>query len=120
MAGDGAASGASIDADVPFTAEELFRAAQLPRRKGRLTVAGRALWKHAPAYRPGSPYPTPAGDALHINRVAHSIIDEILGNAGTRVYVYRGRFVHAWLPAPDRRGARWNLDGSFNAFLDKP
>jgi hypothetical protein len=85
-----------------------------------LTVAGRALSKHLPKNRPGSSYPALEGNADRFNRVAQQIIDEILRNPGTRVYVYRDRFVHAWPPAPDRRLLRWNLDGTFKTFLEKP
>jgi hypothetical protein len=64
----------------------------------------------------GRPFPEPSGV---INRLAQSIVDEILGDPGSKIYVYRERFIHAWPPVPDRRGARWNLDGTFNTFIER-
>jgi len=52
--------------------------------------------------------------------MARQIVDEILANDATVLYVYRGRFIHARPPSPDRRLIRWRLDGTFGAFLELP
>lgn len=119
LAGHEGMAGPDISAEVAFTVEELRQAAERRRGKGRNTVAGRALWKPHPDRRMGSPFPEPSGDALVVNQLAQSIVEEILSTPGTKIYMYRGRFIHAWPPPPDRRGVRWNLDGTFNTFIER-
>jgi len=54
-----------------------------------------------------------------VNWVARQIVQDLLTNLSTSIYVYKSRYIHAWPPAPDRRIVRWNLDGTFKAFLEK-
>lgn len=107
------------DPSALYSREELARAADAPFQGGPDSAAGRALRKHAPANRPNSPYPTPIGPPITVNWVARQIVNEVLANPRTAIYVYKGRYIHAWPPAPDRRIVRWNLDGTFEAFLEK-
>ena len=118
--GDEDVWGCGVDPTVPLSAAELSRAARVPRPRGRLAVAGRALQKHLPKNRTGSPYPALTGNAARFNRVAHEIVDEILSNPEPRVCVYQDRYIHAWPPPPDRRLLRRNLGGTFETLLQKP
>ncbi len=105
-----------------FNRAELARAADAPSKGGPETVAGRALQKHAPSNlrRPTSPFPESTGNPRQVAGIAKQIVDEILANDATAVYVYRNRFIHARPPAPDRRVIRWRLGGTFEAFLELP
>jgi filamentous hemagglutinin len=93
--------------------DDLFRAAQAPDRNG-LTVAGRALQKHAA--RQGSAFTTRATTAAALNQAGARIVREILNGPGAARKPNRrgGEDV----VAPDGRGVRYDHDGSFYSFLE--
>lgn len=109
-----------MEPDVPVTIAALRQAAASLFRGGPYTVAARALQKHDPAKRAGSPFPKPVGTPDRVNDKACRIVDDILGSPGTRIYVYKGIFIHARPPDPDRRMIRWKITGEFVGFLEKP
>jgi RHS repeat-associated protein len=92
-----------------------------PADKGkRFTKAGRALTKHNPVKRPGSPFPTPKGTPEEINRMAQDVVDDILNNPGStlveRHHAFYGDIIE--IRAPDGRGLRYTASGDFIGFLD--
>ncbi len=109
-----------MEPDVPVTIADLLQAAAIPYQGGPYSVAARDLQKHDPAKRAGSPYPKPVGNPDRVSDTARRIVGDILGNPGTRIYVYKGIFIHARPPDPDRRMIRWRITGEFVGFLEKP
>ncbi|MFD4840497.1 hemagglutinin repeat-containing protein [Achromobacter sp. NPDC058515] len=109
----GALTGKSID--------ELSNAGKLldpADKSGQLSLAGRALQKHAG--REGSIFPTVKGSPSEINAQGQKITDDILNNPGTTV-VYReaGRFGKVMdVIAPDGRGLRYDINGKFIGLLE--
>lgn len=86
--------------------------------QGELTSAGRALQKHGA--RPGSAFPSVKGGPRAINAQGQQIVDEILGNPGSKSFSrHHARFGNvSEIRAPDGRGIRYSADGKFIGFLE--
>ena len=91
-------------------------AANQPFGKGDLTVAGRALTKHAAEQRGTSPFPPLSGNNININQTAQQQVDEILNSPNANFRKLGRGGIEARLP--DGRGVRFNKDGSLSGFVD--
>lgn len=90
-----------------------------------MTLAGRALQKHAG--RDGNPngWPIPEGkqSGAAWSATGQDMLDEILTNPGTSTSAGYGRIGGQWQDTIDMRlpsglGARFSLTGDFSGFLD--
>jgi RHS repeat-associated protein len=94
----------------------LRNAANQPLGKGGLTRVGHALDKHAAGQRGASPFPRLSGSNQNKNVVAQQQLDEILSSSDATFKKLGRGGVEVRLP--DRRGVRFNADGSFSSFVD--
>jgi RHS repeat-associated protein len=101
--------------------EALKKAANEPLGKGGLTVAGRALDKHAQNQRPDDPrgtgvFPPLSGNNQNKNKIADQQINEILNSPDAAFKKLGKGGIESRLP--DGRGVRFNKDGSFSGFVN--
>lgn len=97
--------------------DSLYGASQVASGKQNLTAAGHALQKHA--NRQGDIWaqylPEGTLNPANYNARASELVQDVLTNPGT-VRSYHKDYIHYF--APDGRGLRFNLDGSFVGFVN--
>ena len=111
-----------MDELLGLDANSLYNATQVPSGRQTFTKAGRALQEHA--NRPGDIWaqylPQGTLNPANYNTRASQLVQEVLTHPGTvRSYhtnKYGEKFIHYF--APDGRGLRFNLDGSFVGFIN--
>jgi uncharacterized protein YukE len=103
--------------DWVLSIDKLASASDAPDRNG-FTAAGRALQKHS--NRPGSAFSTPCNSPVACNPAGEKIVREILDTPGTTIETRSrpryGNFID--IVAPDGRGMRYRVDGSFVGLLE--
>lgn len=97
-----------------FRTDNLIKAANKPYNKNGITVAARAIDKHA--IRPGSPFSPLKGNIQQKNAEADKIVNNILkSKSSVRKVIGKGGVEYRH---PNGQGARFNKDGSFSGVLD--
>lgn len=106
-----------MDELLGLDADSLYNATQAASGKQNFTAAGHALQKHA--NRQGDIWaqylPEGTLNPANYNARASELVQDVLTDPGT-IRSYHNDFIHYF--APDGRGLRFNLDGSFVGFIN--